>query len=147
MIIKFLLPALLACDPALAHLFTPLHPQLGQYEVCVAASDMVDAAAAAARESFHLSDVEELEPLDAFGTSGTYDRSALVRLYGGRRAKVVRGWRQKEDRFESITLISPYPDAELARLEPGTMSIVFRLSRGSPLSVDADRNIAFDDID
>jgi hypothetical protein len=41
--------------------------------------------------------------------------------------KVVRGWRQTEGTFDSVTLVSPYPDAELRRLEPGTMSIVFRV--------------------
>jgi hypothetical protein len=37
--------------------------------------------------------------------------------------RVVRGWRQQGDRFESVTLISPYPDAALRRLLPGTMVI------------------------
>jgi|SRR5436190_20323583 len=128
MIIKFLLPALLSCDPAFAHLFTPLHPQLGLYEVCVAAASLADASERARGDGFHLSGIEELEPLDAFGTSGTYDRSALVRLYGGRRVKVVRGWRQTEGTFDSVTLVSPYPDAELRRLEPGTMSVFFRVT-------------------
>src|SRR5437899_1938044 len=129
MIIKFFLSVLLACDPAFAHLFTPLHPQLGQYEVCVASAAIEDAANAARRDGFQVAGIEELEPLDAFGTSGTYDRSALVRLYGGRRVKVARGWRRKEDGFESVTLVSPHPDAELRRLEPGTMSIFFRVQR------------------
>ena len=37
--------------------------------------------------------------------------------------RVARGWKREGDRFESITLISPHPDASLARLEPGTMII------------------------
>jgi hypothetical protein len=123
MIIKIVVPLLLACDPALAHLFTPLHPQLGQYEVCVASATIGDVSEDARRDAFRLSEIEELEPLDAFGTSGTYDRSALVRLYGGRRVKVVRGWRQRDDEFESVTLISPHPDAQMQRLAEDTLVI------------------------
>src|SRR5919198_161536 len=50
-------------------------------------------------------------------------RAALSRLYGGRRPRVARGWRRRGDVFESVTLISPYPDASLSRLNPGTMVI------------------------
>jgi hypothetical protein len=125
MIIKFFVSLLLACDPAFAQLFTPLHPQFGQYEVCVASAAIGDASEDLRREGFHLSGMEDLEPLDAFGSSGTYDRSALVRLYGGRRAKVVRGWRKKGDAFESLTLISPHPDAQMQRLAEDTMIIRF----------------------
>ena len=56
-------------------------------------------------------------------TGHAFGRFDLVRLYAGRRAKVARGWRQEEKRFESVTLVSPYPDASLGRLEPGTMVI------------------------
>ena len=65
------------------------------------------------------------DPLDAFGTSGTYDRSALARLYGGTRVQVARGWNRAGDRFESITRLSPYPDASLTHLLPGTLEIRF----------------------
>jgi len=123
MIIKFVVSLLLACDPALAHLFTPLHPQFGQYEVCLASTAISNASDDLRREGFHLSGMEELEPLDAFGTSGTYDRFALVRLYGGRRANVVRAWRQRDDQFESVTLISPHPDAQMHRLAEDTLII------------------------
>jgi len=125
MIIKFVVSLLLACDPALAHLFTPLHPQFGQYAACVASAAISNASDDLRREGFHLSGIEELEPLDAFGTTGTYDRSALVRLYGGRRAKVVRGWRQNGDAFESVTLISPHPDAQMQRLAEDTLIVRF----------------------
>ena len=125
MIIKFVVSLLLACDPAFAQLFTPIHPQFGQYEVCVASAAISNASADLRREGFHLSGMEDLEPLDAFGTSGTYDRSALVRLYGGRRATVVRGWRQNGDGFESLTLISPHPDAPMQRLVDDTLIVRF----------------------
>jgi len=36
---------------------------------------------------------------------------------------VARGWIEYGNRFESVTLLSPYPDATLTRLLPGTMVI------------------------
>jgi hypothetical protein len=64
-------------------------------------------------------------PFDAFGESGTYDRFRLARLYGAARAMVARGPRGAAGvATESWTLISPYPDPDLARLQPGTLLIV-----------------------
>ena len=69
-----------------------------------------------------------LLPSDAFGQSGPYDRWALARLFGARRAQVARGPRSLDGRVsESWTLISPYPDPSMARLEPGTLLAVLRL--------------------
>src|SRR4051794_27209002 len=90
------------CDPSLAALFTPAHPQRGRYEICTTA-DGIDRLAPG--------DVEALEPLDAFGTAGAYSRAAVTRLYGGTRVRVARRWRQEGARFESLTYLSPYPDA------------------------------------
>jgi len=99
------------CDPALTALFTPLRPQLGRYEVCTSDTPL-DAEA------------ESLEPLDAFGAAGAFDRARLARLYGSVRVRVARSWRRTADGgFESITRLSPYPDAALTRLLPGTMEI------------------------
>ena len=107
---------LASCDPALVPLFTPPHPHLGRYKVCTSSEPLraVDGGA-----------IESLEALDAFGAAGTYDRPALARLYGGTRVQVARGWIRNSDRFESITRLSPYPDASLAHLLPGTMEIRF----------------------
>jgi hypothetical protein len=67
-------------------------------------------------------------PFDAFGQMGRYDRWTLARLYGARRARVARGPRGSEGQVtESWTLISPYPDPALSRLEPGTLLIVLRI--------------------
>jgi hypothetical protein len=107
------------CDPALTALFTPANPRLGRYEVCTT-SDAIETLAE------HGWKIEALDPLDAFGSAGTYDRFAIARLYGGRRAQVAHGWHQRGDEFESITLISPYPDASLTRLLPGTMTVIWR---------------------
>jgi hypothetical protein len=106
-----------ACEPALTALFTPRQPLMGRYEVCTA------------REPLGADQGEALEALDAFGTAGGYKRSALARLYGGARVRVVRHWTASGDRFESVTRLSPYPDASLTRLWPGTMEIRFTIQR------------------
>jgi hypothetical protein len=126
--IAYLLVAALSCDPALTALFTPLHSNLGRYEVCTTA-DPLDRVAVPGPDGPHYGPSEMLEPLEAFGTAGPYDRAAVARLYGGKRIRVARGWIERGDRFESITLLSPYPDATLTRLIPGTMVITWTLLR------------------
>ena len=67
-------------------------------------------------------------PADAFGQTGSYDRSRLARLYGARRPVVARGPRGAGGRpSEAWTLVSPYPNRDLTRLESGTMLIVVDL--------------------
>src|SRR6059036_1331196 len=109
-------PPTYACDPALTALFTPRHPLLGRYEVCTTSAplEVVNANSGPG---------DGPEALDAFGAAGTYDRWALVHLYGGTRVRVAHGWTASAERFESITRLSPYPDPSLTRLNPGTMII------------------------
>jgi hypothetical protein len=65
---------------------------------------------------------------DAFGSGGTHNRWQLVRLYGARAPLVARGAIVRDGRpVESWTLISPYPDATLHRLDPGTLLVVLRI--------------------
>jgi len=116
MILELMVVALVACDPMLTALFTPRHPQLGRYEVCTTEEPIERAAKSGPP-------IEAVEPLDAFGAAGDYDRSKLTRLYGGTRARVAHEWKQQGDAFESVTFISPYPDATLTHLLPGTMLI------------------------
>jgi hypothetical protein len=67
-------------------------------------------------------------PTDVFGQAGRYDRAAMARVYGAQQPRVARGGRMDNGRVvESWTLISPYPDAALQRLETGTLLIVLRL--------------------
>jgi hypothetical protein len=106
-----------ACEPALTALFTPRQPLMGRYDVCTTPEPLGEDQG------------EALEALDAFGTAGAYKRSALARLYGGRRVRVVRSWTASGGRFESVTRLSPYPDASLTRLWPGTMEIRFTMQR------------------
>ena len=73
-------------------------------------------------------EVHALAPVDAFGTGGPYDRWKVARLYGAERARVARGARTEGGRVvESWSLISPYPDPTLEKLERGTLLIVLRL--------------------
>ena len=111
---------LVSCDPALVPLFTPPHPRVGRYEVCVLDEPLRPVNGGA---------VEALEALDAFGAAGTYDRSKLARLYLGRRVQVARGWNRVGGRFESITRLSPYPDATLTHLLSGTLEIRWTVDR------------------
>ena len=106
-----------SCDPALTALFTPRQPLMGRYEVCTT------------REPLEDDQGEALEALDAFGTAGVYKRSALARLYGGRRVRVDRRWTMSGGRFEAVTRLSPYPDASMTRLWPGTMEIRWTMER------------------
>ena len=69
-------------------------------------------------------------PFDAFGDSGTYDRFRIARLYGATRALVARGPRGTTGTVSEMwTLVSPYPDPDLSRLEPGTLVIVLDIPR------------------
>ena len=97
-------------------LFTPPHPHLGHYEVCATDEPL---------QPVNGGRVEAEEALDAFGTAGTYDRARLAQLYGGTRVQVSRGWTRTGDEFQSITRLSPYPDASLTHLRPGTLEIRF----------------------
>ncbi|HEY7290735.1 MAG TPA: hypothetical protein VH583_12940 [Vicinamibacterales bacterium] len=123
MILEFLLSVAMTCDPQLAGLFTPPRPTLGSYEVCTTAASIDESVSA----DVQAAPAEQLESLDAFGSAGAYDRTALAQLYGGRRVTVVRGWRVVGDRFESMTFLSPYPDPTLSRLESGTLIIRFEI--------------------
>lgn len=126
MIFTFFLMISQGCDPVLTGLFTPPRPEIGRYEVCTADRPLGDVVSEQSREGYRFGATEALEPLDALGNSGIYDRFAVVRLYSGGRARVVHGWRRDGDAFESVTLVSPYPDASLTHLMSGTMAIRWR---------------------
>lgn len=72
--------------------------------------------------------VKRLEVAEAFGLSGSYEPVRLARLFNGRRVEVSRGPVVRDGRtIAAVTLISPYPDPTLSRIEPGTLVIVLRL--------------------
>ncbi|HEX7487143.1 MAG TPA: hypothetical protein VF332_13400 [Vicinamibacterales bacterium] len=127
-----------AAAPQLGRIFTPRHVPDGAYDVKVlkegiegAMRLVMEALAPEARpgEPSGTWQVQHLDPLEAFGTAGVYDRSKVARLYAGRRVSVVRGPVERDGRVvAAVTLISPYPDPTLSRLEPGTLAIMLRES-------------------
>jgi hypothetical protein len=67
-------------------------------------------------------------PQDAFGAGGDYNRWTLARLYAATQPRVARGPRLENGRVaETWILVSPYPDASMTRLEPGTLRIVVKI--------------------
>jgi hypothetical protein len=71
-----------------------------------------------------------MDPLEAFGDAGPYNRAKVAELYVGLRARVARGPIIEGGRtIAAITLVSPYPNRSLSRLEPGTLIIEFRIPR------------------
>ena len=119
--------------PEFQALFAPPGPRRGAYRTYVSPMDL-DAALRQLKDDPALLRSprawlpQALLPLDAFGQAGPYDRWALLRLYGAQRPRVARGAREENGRVtESWTLISPYPDTGLQRLEPGTLLIVLRI--------------------
>ena len=113
------------CDPRLTSFFTPRRSLLGTYRVCTDPRPLSLIAPSGWR-------IDALEALDAFTGAGSYDRGAIARLYGGTRAGVAHLWTETAERFESITLISPYPDLTLRQLEPGTLVITWTCNRADP---------------
>ena len=117
------------CDEALTARFTPGRPAAGRYEVCTTPAALDDAVLSDTNQlSVHAGTVDAVDPLDAFGTAGPYDRLALSRLFGGRRARVARGWANRgRSSLLSITYVSPHPDRTFTVLEPGTLVIRYVL--------------------
>jgi hypothetical protein len=71
--------------------------------------------------------IQARTPYDAFGLSGSYNRWKVAGLYRSRRAYVSRGPRMNGGQMESWTLIAPYPDVHLQRLDPGTLILVLHI--------------------
>lgn len=125
--------------PRYLRLFAPANPRAAAYRIYVSPLDVDAILKRLATDPSLLRppgawSPAALLPLDAFGQTGAFDRSKLARLYGSKRALVVHGPRGTGGRpTEAWTLISPYPDSDMERLEPGTMLIVLDLVRvGAP---------------
>jgi hypothetical protein len=119
--------------PAFVRLFTPRGAPAGTYRAYTTGQALDSVLAAIRRDTSTRGGDGSFEPQsviasDAFGQSGGYNRWKLALLYGGARARVARGPRIEGGRVvEAWTLVSPYPDAALERLNPGTLLIVLRL--------------------
>lgn len=125
--------------PGYLRLFAPSGPRAAAYRMYVSPFDVETLLKRLATDLSLLRppgawSPEALLPLDAFGQTGGYNRSKLARLYGSRRTVVARGPQGVAGRpTEAWTLISPYPDSDMERLEPGTLLIVLDLVRaGAP---------------
>ena len=117
-----------SCETGLAERFTPAQPVAGRYEVCATPAALEDVLRAeAGGRDVHMGPTDAVDPLDAFGTAGPYDRLALSRLYGSRRARVTRSWSVAGRDLVSTTYVSPYPDPTFTKLEPGTLIIRYLL--------------------
>jgi pimeloyl-ACP methyl ester carboxylesterase len=119
--------------PAFVPLFTPRAVPPGTYRTYTTVRDL-DSILAAIRDDPSLARANgSFEPqsviaADAFGQSGGYNRWRLALLYGAKRARVARGPRLDAGRVvEAWTLVSPYPDPGLERLNAGTLLIILRL--------------------
>lgn len=119
--------------PEYLRLFTPLRAHTESYRSYVSPRSMSDVLRQLESDRLRLRapgawTPAALLPSEAFGLSGSYDRAKLARLYSARRALVARGPRGEDGRpMQAWTLISPYPDRNLERLEPGTLLIVLNL--------------------
>ncbi len=130
-------PVALTCrfDGTLTRLFTPPAAPSGVYRVYVASAkieDVVEAFRSVARseEVRGAWTVQETDPLSAFGDAGPYNRTKVAQLYVGVPVRVARGPIVRDGRtVASITLVSPYPDPTLMRLERGTLIIQFDTAR------------------
>jgi hypothetical protein len=121
-------------QPELARIFTPLTAPAGAYTVTATNRAIADLAAALkacdAAPAEGAWQVTRLEAHEAFGQAGIYDRLRLAQLFGGKRLDVVRGSLARDDVRDGYTLISPYPDAALTAINPGTLVIVLHLPAG-----------------
>jgi hypothetical protein len=119
--------------PGYLRLFAPSGTRAGAYHIFVSTLPLESVLARLASDPSLLHppgawSPAPVQPADAFGQTGGYDRSKLARLYGARRAIVARGPRGAAGRpTEAWTLVSPYPTRDMTRLEPGTMLIVLDL--------------------
>jgi hypothetical protein len=119
----------------LARIFTPLTAPPGAYTVTTINRAIADLAAALkgcdAAPAEGAWQLTRMEAHEAFGQAGIYDRLRLAQLFGGTRVDVVRGSLAHDGLRDGYTLISPYPDASLTAVNPGTLVIVLHVARGA----------------
>jgi hypothetical protein len=71
---------------------------------------------------------------EAFDVAALFDRPRLARLYGGTRPKTARGPIGSPNTRAVVLLLSPYPEADLKRLNAGTLIMVVALTNRRPPS-------------
>ncbi len=69
--------------------------------------------------------IHRIGALDVFDGAALYDRARLARLYRGRTPRVARGPIIENGSVTRVVLLlSPYPEPNLERLNPGTLIMV-----------------------
>jgi hypothetical protein len=118
-------------DPVLTRLLTPSSVPEGIYVVYRSAQPIQAITTALRSEDPDPAPgawkVQRQDVPDAFDGASRADRFRLAELYVGIHPLVARGSLVRDGRREGYTLISPYPDASMTRLQPGTMVIVFHV--------------------
>jgi hypothetical protein len=118
-------------DPALTRLLTPASVAKGTYVVYRSDRPLRDVVAElSARDPnppVGAWKPERRDALEAFEAASRAHRFRIAELYRGVHPVVARGSLMRGGQRTAYTLISPYPDASLTRLEPGTMIIVFHI--------------------
>jgi outer membrane biosynthesis protein TonB len=117
--------------PELTSLFAPARAPQGAYVAYATPESLTRVIAWYERERLVPRDgwrVQSLLSGEIFGIAASVDRWKLATLFGARRARVGRTTIAKEGQvLRSITMVSPYPSAELDRLLEGTLVLVFRV--------------------
>jgi hypothetical protein len=114
--------------PVYTRLFTPPRLPAGTYRTYTSPRPIDELARDLQQGAPGSFEPQWVSPGDGFGQSGGYNRWQVARLFGARRVRVARGPRVENGRvIETWTLVSPYPDPELQRLQPGTLLIVLSL--------------------
>jgi hypothetical protein len=70
--------------------------------------------------------------VEAFDSAAVFDRARLARLYGGRLARIARGPIARAGTDHVVMLLSPYPEADLRRLNPGTLIMEVSVTGQAP---------------
>lgn len=75
--------------------------------------------------------VDRVTAGELFDGSALFDRARLARLYGGRPPRVARGPITRDGVvIVVVQLLSPYPEADLSRLNHGTLIMRVRVRQG-----------------
>jgi hypothetical protein len=120
-------------SPALARSFTPQQAPPGTYRAYTSGLSFEDALTDVKRDPLMTVwpgawKVERQSPADVFGQGAGYNRWALALLYRATTPRVARGPRiEGGQTVEAWTLVSPYPNPAMDRLEPGTLLIVMKV--------------------
>lgn len=120
-------PPRMTPSPEHASLFAP--PARATQFAFARTPDSIDVVARFYRERFPSVEprswaIERLAATEVFDGAALFDRARLARLYAGRTPRVARGPVTRDGQVvEVVLLLSPYPEPDLRRLNPGTLTM------------------------